>query len=140
VVGGLSEHLDGSRSESLHEKEQPGGPDEEESSSQDERDKVHVIGGCDPLHEKEQLGVPDEEPSSIYQGDKGVRVVGGLSEHLDGSRSESLHEKEHLPGGPDEESPSQDTAEADAPEKVEYRPGIPFEGKYKGNIDPYGDE
>jgi hypothetical protein len=106
VVGGLSNSLDGSvRSESLHEKEQPGGPDEESSSSQDERDNVPVIGGREPLYEKEQPGGTDEESSSQDEGDKEVHVVGGLSEQLDGSRSESLREKEQ-PGGPDEESSS----------------------------------
>jgi hypothetical protein len=138
VVGGLSDSLDGSRSESWHEKEQPGGPDEK-SSSQDERDKVNMIGGREPLHEKEQPGGPDEEESSSQDERDKMHVIGGLSNNLDGSRSESLQEKEQ-PGGPDEESPLQDTAEADAPEKVEYRPGGPADGKPKGNNEPHGDK
>lgn len=156
VVGGLNDSLDGSRSESLHEKEQPGGPDEEESSS---RDKVHVIGGREPLHEKEQPGGPDEESSSSQDERDKMHAIGGLSNTLDGSRSESLREEEepgdpdeelsssqderdkiHViggreplygkeqPEGQDEESPSRDTVE-----KVEYRSGIQDDGKHKGN-------
>jgi hypothetical protein len=166
VVGGLSDSLDGSKSESLREKEQPGGPDEEESSSQDERDKVHVIGGREPLHEKEQPGGPDEEASSSQDERDKIHENGGLSNSLDGTRSESLHEREQ-PGGPEEEeSSSQDERdkvhviggreplhEKEQPEepdeesplqdtagKVVYRPGIAADGKHNGNNGPLGDE
>jgi hypothetical protein len=166
VVGGLSDSLDGSRSESLREKEQPGGPDEEESSSRDERDKVHVIGGREPLHEKEQPGGPDEEASSSRDERDKIHENGGLSNSLDGSRSESLREQEQ-PGGPEEEEsspqderdkvhviggreplhekeqpeePDEESPLQDTAEKVEYRPGNAADGKHKGTNRPPEDE
>jgi hypothetical protein len=167
VVGGLSDSLDGSRSEALHEKEQPGGPDEEESSSQDERDKVHEIGGREPLHEKSQPGGPDEEASSSQDERDKMHAIGGLSNSLeDGSRSEALHEKEQSEGPDEEELSSQDARdkahmiggreplhEKEQPEKPEeesplqdtaengeLRPEIPAEGEHQENNESHGDE
>jgi hypothetical protein len=162
VVGGLSDSLDGSRNEALHEKEQPGGPDEEESSSQDERDTVHVIGGREPLHEKAQPGGPDEEASSSQDERDKIHEIGGLSNSLDGSRNEALQEKEQ-PGGPYEEKslfqderdtvhviggreplqpegPDEELPSHDASEKVEDRSGMPADGKPKEINESHGDE
>jgi hypothetical protein len=117
VVGGLNDSLDGSRSDSVQEKEQPGGPDEE-SSSQNAIDEVHVVGGISnnldgsrsaSVYEKEQPGGPDEESSS-QDGTAKFNEVGGISNNMDGTRRDSLHEKEQ-PGGPDEESSSQDATD-----------------------------
>jgi hypothetical protein len=84
----------------LHEKEEPGGPDEEASSLQDERDTIHAVGGLinnldgslgESLHVKEQPGGPDEEESSSQDARDKAHMIGGR---------EPLHEKEQ-PEGPD---------------------------------------